>query len=52
MTPRHVLFLWIWSFADPSQATGSEEERLPVFRWVRDEIGLRIRAWLSEEGLP
>jgi arsenate reductase len=41
-----------WSFADPSQATGSEEERLQVFRRVRDEIGMRIRDWLSEEGVP
>ena len=32
MTPRHVLFLCIWGFADPSQATGSEEERLQVFQ--------------------
>lgn len=37
-----------WSFPDPSQATGSEEERLAVFRRVRDEIGARIRAWLAE----
>ena len=39
-----------WSFADPSQAAGSEEERLQVFRRVRDEIGARVRAWLDEEG--
>ena len=32
-----------WSFDDPSAATGSEEERLNVFRRVRDEIGGRIR---------
>ena len=32
-----------WSFEDPSGATGSEEERLAVFRRVRDEIGVRIR---------
>src|SRR5829696_982848 len=31
-----------WSFADPSQATGSEEERLAVFRRVREEIRERI----------
>jgi arsenate reductase len=37
-----------WSFADPSQATGSEEERLDVFRRVRDEIEARIRAWVRE----
>jgi arsenate reductase len=27
-----------WSLEDPSRAEGSEEERLAVFRWVRDEI--------------
>ncbi len=31
-----------WSFRDPSQATGSEEERQEVFRGVRDEIRARI----------
>ncbi len=27
-----------WSFEDPAQATGSEEEQLEVYRRVRDEI--------------
>jgi arsenate reductase len=31
-----------WSFEDPSQAPGSEEERLKVFQRVRDEIRERI----------
>jgi arsenate reductase (thioredoxin) len=31
-----------WSFEDPSQAEGSEDERLAVFRRVRDEIRVRI----------
>jgi arsenate reductase len=31
-----------WSFEDPSRAEGSEEERLVVFRSVRDRIGDRI----------
>jgi arsenate reductase (thioredoxin) len=31
-----------WSFRDPSRAEGSEEERLEVFRTVRDEIQARI----------
>ena len=31
-----------WSFRDPSQATGTEEERLEVFRTVRDELRERI----------
>ena len=32
------------SFDDPAHATGSEEEKLCVFRRVRDEI----RAWIEE----
>ncbi len=35
-----------WSFDDPAAATGSEPERLAVFRRVRDEIGQRIRSEL------
>ena len=35
-----------WSFDDPSAATGTDEERLAVYRRVRDEIGARIRAEL------
>ena len=31
-----------WSFPDPSQATGSEEEQLAVYRQVRDAIRERI----------
>jgi arsenate reductase (thioredoxin) len=34
-----------WSFEDPSKAEGSEEERLVVFRSVRD----RIRRQIDEE---
>lgn len=36
-----------WSFDDPASAMGSEEERLEVFRRVRDEIILRIREFVS-----
>ena len=39
-----------WSFEDPSQATGTEQERLAVFRRVRDEIAGRLRVWLEEQG--
>ena len=35
-----------WSFDDPAAATGSEADRLAVFRRVRDEIGARIRSEL------
>jgi arsenate reductase len=31
-----------WSLEDPSRAEGSEEERLAIFRRVRDEIRERI----------
>jgi arsenate reductase (thioredoxin) len=36
-----------WSFEDPSKSEGLEEERLEVFRRVRDEIELKIRDWLE-----
>jgi arsenate reductase len=39
-----------WSFDDPSAATGTEDERLAVFRRIRDEIGARIRSELLEAG--
>ena len=32
-----------WSFDDPAAATGSREERMAVFRRVRDEIAARLR---------
>ena len=38
-----------WSFEDPAQATGSEEERLRVFQSVRDEIRERIEGELLTE---
>jgi arsenate reductase (thioredoxin) len=39
-----------WSFRDPSRATGSDEERLGVFRAVRDEILGRVERELVPEG--
>ena len=39
-----------WSFRDPSLATGDEEERLAVFREVRDEIRGRIEKELVVTG--
>ena len=35
-----------WSFDDPSEATGTEEERLAVYRRVRQEIAERLRQLL------
>ncbi|HEY2996402.1 MAG TPA: arsenate reductase ArsC, partial [Methylomirabilota bacterium] len=37
-----------WSFPDPSRATGTDAERLAVFRGVRDAIEGRLAAWLAE----
>jgi arsenate reductase (thioredoxin) len=37
-----------WSLPDPSAAKGSEEERLAVFRSVRDEIRDRMQAELVD----
>jgi arsenate reductase len=39
-----------WSFEDPSKAEGSEEERLEVFRKVRDGIRDRVQAELVNGG--
>ena len=38
-----------WSFDDPSAAAGGDEQRLAVFRRVRDEIRARIEAWLAQQ---
>ncbi|HUI08328.1 MAG TPA: arsenate reductase ArsC [Verrucomicrobiae bacterium] len=35
-----------WSFDDPAHASGSEEEKLKVFRRVRDEIRARVEEFL------
>jgi arsenate reductase len=39
------------SFEDPSRAEGSEEERLTVFRRVRDEIAAWIEETFAKHGL-
>jgi arsenate reductase len=43
-----------WSFEDPSRVEGSEEERLAVFRAVRDRIRERIKDDLvaTDEVMP
>jgi len=38
-----------WSFEDPSQATGTNDERLEVFRRVRDQITRRINDWIRTQ---
>jgi arsenate reductase len=37
-----------WPFEDPAHAIGSDEEKLVVFRRVRDEIRARIEAYAKE----
>ena len=37
-----------WPFEDPALATGTHEQRLAVFRRVRDAIGDRVRTFTRE----
>jgi arsenate reductase len=37
-----------WGFPDPSAAIGTEEERLAVFRQVRDAIAVRIDRYVEQ----
>jgi arsenate reductase (thioredoxin) len=41
-----------WSFRDPSRVEGGDEERLEVYRTVRDEIRARISRELITEDRP
>ena len=41
-----------WPFPDPADATGTNDERLAVFRTVRDAIDDRIRQFLKGLELP
>jgi arsenate reductase len=45
--PRTYKFLH-WSLEDPAEVTGSHEEKLAVFRRVRDEIRQRIEQELLQ----
>jgi arsenate reductase len=37
-----------WGFDDPAHATGTDDEKLAVFRRVRDEIRRAFEAYASE----
>ena len=37
-----------WSFEDPAALEGTWDERLAMFRRVRDEIEARLRAWAGK----
>jgi arsenate reductase (thioredoxin) len=39
-----------WGFDDPAEATGSADERLAVFRRVRDEVEDRVRTFVADQG--
>jgi protein-tyrosine-phosphatase len=41
-----------WHFDDPAEATGSEEERLRVFRRVRNEIQRRLSLSMLAAKVP
>jgi len=41
-----------WSLEDPAAATGSVEERMTVFRRVRDALAARLQQLLSTEPRP
>ena len=38
-----------WPFEDPAEATGTHEERLKVFRKVRDQIAARVQSLTTRE---
>jgi arsenate reductase len=40
-----------WSFDDPAHATGTDEQKMPVFRRVRDEIRHRIRRFVEANAM-
>ena len=37
-----------WSFDDPAEAAGSDEEKLAVFRRVRDEIRTKLAEFIKQ----
>lgn len=43
-----VVYRYHWGFEDPAAATGTDEERLAVFRRVRDEIKAQLEAFVRD----
>lgn len=39
-----------WSIEDPAAAVGNEEERLNVFRRIRDELRDKLREFVATGG--
>lgn len=40
-----------WPFEDPAKATGTELEKLEVFRTIREQIRLRIETYLASSAV-
>ena len=40
-----------WPIEDPAEFIGTEKEIIARFRAARDQIDLKIRAWLGEQGI-
>lgn len=40
-----------WPFEDPASFDGPEDQKLALFRTVRDQIKTKIQTWLDEEGV-
>ncbi len=40
-----------WPFPDPADATGNEQEQMPVFRTVRDNIQVKIIQFLASQSV-
>jgi arsenate reductase len=45
--PGEVVTRMHWPFDDPAGATGTHDERMQVFRRVRDEIEARLREFVA-----
>ena len=40
-----------WPIEDPAEFVGTQKEKLARFRAARDQIDLKIRSWLGEQGI-
>jgi arsenate reductase len=41
-----------WHLNDPTEAKGSDAEKLVVFRRVRDELQLNLERWIAASSAP
>jgi arsenate reductase (thioredoxin) len=41
-----------WSFADPAELTGPDEEKLAGVREIRDQIRAKIQQWCAQVCMP